>query len=177
MSTAVNAAKKLKSAADEAYTLHPKSCSHAVVHVMKKYIPGQEFANANDLLLHLELNPRWLRVTVGELEKYANEGALTVGGLAELPNGHVVVVYPGKAKMAGGYTYKNKKTGKIETVGPRGPYALVMSTSMSAQPDPWPGSMSKGDKTVWDPWGNNEKFSKVVFWRFDPTVMKLAPAC
>ena len=140
---------------------------------MKQYIPGRDHVVANALLTHLECNPRWMRVQVHELEKYANEGVLIVGGLAEEKNGHVVVVYPGKAKMAGGYTYNDKKTGKVETVRERGPYALVMSRSMGG----WPGAMSKGDKTIWDPWGRDDLFAKVKFWRFDPTAVKLSPVC
>ena len=172
MSATTNDAKKLKRAADEAYDRYPDSCSHAVWHVMKQYIPGREQVVANALLTHLECNPLWIRVQLHELEKFANEGVLIIGGLADKPNGHVVVVYPGKAKMAGGYTYTTK-AGKVEKLGEKGPYALVMSRSMGN----WPGAMSKGDKTVWDPWGNNEKFSKVKFWRFDPTAVKLPPVC
>jgi len=162
----MNAAEKLKSAADEAYNLYPNSCSHAVWHVMKQFIPNQPYVTANTLLMQLEGDPRWKQVQVYELEKQANEGALIVGGLTEKPNGHVVVVYPGKAKMAGGY--KAMMKGKSDTVGPKGPYALAMSRSMGS----WPGASSRGDKTVWDPWANDSKFSKVRFWRFDPTVKK-----
>jgi hypothetical protein len=28
----------------------------------------------------------------------------------------------------------------------------------------WPGTLSKGDKTVWDPWADNKKFAQVEFW-------------
>ncbi len=167
----MNAVEKLKSAADGAYNLYPNSCSHAVWHVMKQYIPDRVYVTANPLLLYLECDPRWKQVRADELEKLANEGVLIVGGLAETPNGHVVVAYPGKAKMAGGYTFT--KAGKAQTVNARGPYALVMSRSMGS----WPGAMSRGDKTVWDPWGSDKNFSKVKFWRFDPSIKKLSPAC
>ncbi len=50
-------------------------------------------------------------------------------------------------------------------------YPLCMSTSIGYKPGEtdlkkqgWPGAMSKGDKTVWDPWGNDDKFAKVKFW-------------
>ena len=167
----MTAVEKLKSVANEAYSLYPNSCSHAVWHVIKQYIPDRVYVTANPLLLYLECDPRWKRVKVDELEKYANEGLLIIGGLAETPNGHVVVVYPGKAKMAGGYQFT--QGGKVQTVRARGPYALVMSRSMGN----WPGGMSKGDKTVLDPWGSNEKFSKVRFWRFDPSVKNLSAPC
>jgi hypothetical protein len=28
----------------------------------------------------------------------------------------------------------------------------------------WPGTMSKGDKTAWDPWGSDETFKDVKFY-------------
>lgn len=167
----MNAVEKLQSAADEAYALYPKSCSHAVWHVIKQYIPDRVYVTANPLLLYLECDPRWKQVNVSELEKRASDGELIVGGLADKPNGHVVVVYPGKARMAGGYAFT--QAGKVQTVRARGPYALVMSTSLGR----WPGAMSKGDKTVWDPWANDKIFANVKFWRFDPTVKKSSPAC
>lgn len=167
----MTAVEKLKSAADEAYRLYPNSCSHAVWHVIKQYIPDRVYVMANPLLVYLECDPRWKPVTVHELEEFANEGVLIVGGLAENPNGHVVVVYPGKAKMSGGYTAVMK--GRTGTVGPKGPYALVMSRSLGN----WPGGMSMGDKTVWDPWANDKKFSQVKFWRFDSTVKKISTQC
>jgi len=167
----MNAAEKLKSAADEAYNLHPVSCSHAVWHVIKQYVQGQTYFTANALLLQLECDPRWKQVRADELQKLANEGVLIVGGLAESPNGHVVIVYPGAAKLSGGY--KAAMNGKSDTVGSKGPYALAMSRSMGS----WPGATSKGDKTVWDPWANDKKFAKVKFWRFDPTAKKISAAC
>lgn len=172
MSAAITTVEKLKSAADEAYRLYPNSCSHAVWHVLKQYTPDKKYVTANVMLAYLECDPRWIRAQVHELEKYANEGVLIIGGLAETPNGHVVVVYPGKSKMAGGYPFTH--AGKVQIVGAKGPYALAMSTSMSSS---WPGTMSKGDKTVWDPWGSDRKFSKVRFWRFDPLVNGSSPTC
>jgi hypothetical protein len=38
---------------------------------------------------------------------------------------------------------------------------LAMSTSRGN----WPGSVSNGDKTVYDPW-EPKKFYKVRFWKF-----------
>lgn len=163
--------EKLKSAADEAYRLYPNSCSHSVWHVMKQYIPDRPYVMANVLLAYLECDPRWKRVPVNELERYASDGVLIVGGLAENPNGHVVVVYPGTAKLSGGYTAMI--SGKAQTVSGKKTYARAMSTSMGS----WPGAKSKGDKTVWDPWGNDRKFHTVRFWRFDPTVKESRPTC
>ena len=167
----MSAGETLKTVADEAYRLYPNSCSHAVWHVMKQYIPDQKYLTANVLLTYLECDPRWQLVPVGDLEKHATNGELVVGGLIGKPNGHVVVVYPGKASMAGGYTAT--VNGKPQMIRRRGPFALVMSTSLGS----WPGAMSKGDKTVWDPWGTDTKFSMVKFWRFDSTVKKAIPKC
>lgn len=41
-----------------------------------------------------------------------------------------------------------------------GKYPPAMSTSLGS----WPGAMSDGDKTVWDPWGTDAAFAKVRFW-------------
>lgn len=161
----------LKKVADDAYAKYPKSCSHAVWHVIKQYIPDQIYLTANTLLSHLECDPRWKLVIVSDLEKYVNEGTLIVGGLTSAPNGHVVIVYPGKAKLAGGYSFT--QAGKSQMVRGRGPYARAMSTSLGS----WPGAMSNGDKTVWDPWGKDAVFSKVKFWRFDPTEKKKPAGC
>ncbi len=158
----MSAVEKLKEAADEAYGLYPRSCSHAVWHVIKRYIPEQTYHVANGLLMQIECDSRWRRVRLDELEKLASEGVLIVGGLAEAKNGHVIVVYPGASKPAGGFAIK--KDGKTLLTQKKGHYALAMSTSLGD----WPGAMSKGDKTVRDPWGREEAFEKVKFWRFDP---------
>lgn len=161
MSTTVTAVEKLKTAADEAYALHPKSCSHAVWHVIKQYLPDQPYVVANTLLSQIAGDARWKPVSINEIEKLVNEGTLIVGGRAETTNGHVIVVYPGAAKTAGGYPYT--QGGAMKTLRPRGLYPLAMSTSLGS----WPGAVSKGDKTIWDPWANDGKFSTVKFWRLE----------
>ena len=40
-----------------------------------------------------------------------------------------------------------------------GKFPPAMSTSLGS----WPGAMSDGDKTVWDPWAN-ASFASVKFW-------------
>jgi hypothetical protein len=144
----MDAVQKLKNAADEAYKMHPTSCSHAGWYVIKQYLPDQGHMPANALMPHLRGSPRWKPVAVSEIDKYANQGVLVVGGLENKSgNGHVVVVYPGTPKMSGGY--KAVINGEEQIVRPRGPFARCMSTSISRH---WPGAMSNGDKTVWDPW-------------------------
>lgn len=165
--------EKLKKAADEAYAKYPNSCSHSVWHVIKEYIPEQPYNVANGLLIQLECDPGWKLIRVDEIEKLVNAGTLIVGGAAGAKNGHVIVAYPGKAKSPGGYMYTNKKSGKKAMLIKSGIYPLAMSTSIGS----WPGSMSNGDKTVWDPWGNDESFSEVKFWRFDPDEKKKPASC
>ena len=167
----MSAVEKLKKAADEAYSLHPKSCSHAVWHVIKQYIPDQAYNVANGLLIQLECDSRWKQTRVDELEKLANNGTLIVGGVSAQTNGHVIVVYPGAAKPAGGFMMI--KNGKSILTQRKGNYALALSTSLGS----WPGAMSNGDKTVRDPWGKDEIFAEVKFWRFDANEMQKSVGC
>ncbi|MBU0827042.1 MAG: hypothetical protein KKE41_04015 [Gammaproteobacteria bacterium] len=154
-----NSVSKLKQACDAAYDLYPHSCSHAVWHVIKQYLPNQPWMNANALIEHLRGQAHWKVVASGQVGRLAREGVLVVGGKAESSNGHVIVVYPGGDMPAGGYSYT--KNGKTETLRTRGNYAPAMSTSLGA----WPGAMSKGDKTIWDPWANDAKFVQITFWQ------------
>lgn len=151
----------LQQAADEAYEKHPGSCSHAVWHVIKAFVPEQPYKTANALVDFLENDKRWKAVPVAELAERASRGELIVGGMKTQPNGHVIVVYPGQAKPAGGYAYTSG--GKSQIMRTRGLYARAMSTSLGG----WAGAKSKGDKTVWDSWANDAKFSQVKFWRLD----------
>ena len=159
-------AAQLKQVADEAYEKYPGSCSHAVWHVIKRYIPDQEYRTANSLVAFLKADKRWKETPVSELAERASRGELIVGGLVTQPNGHVIVVYPGAAKPAGGYAYTSG--GKSQTMRARGMYPLAMSTSLGG----WAGAKSKGDKTIWDPWANDGKFAEVVFWRLDTGAAK-----
>jgi hypothetical protein len=52
------------------------------------------------------------------------------------------------------------RNGQAQTPRKRGSYPPAMSTSLGS----WPGAMSRGDKTVWDPWANDTKFESVKFW-------------
>lgn len=157
-----NAVTRLAGACHEAFRLYPNSCSHAVFHVIKQYKPTQPFMTANQLVHDLARNPEWREVSVQELASYANQGELIVGGLEEQRgHGHVVAVFPGHEAPAAGYDYTNR-AGESVLLRRRGSYARVMSTSMGH----WPGAKSNGEKTVWDPWGNDDQFKKVRFWRY-----------
>jgi hypothetical protein len=131
-----------------------------VWYVIKQYRPEQTWKNANALVKELISSPEWKEVKVTELSRLASDGVLVVGGATEIGHGHVIVVYPGPEKRDGGYHYKDRK-GKKVLARDHGSYALAMSTSRGN----WPGSVSNGDKTVYDPWGP-KKFYKVRFWKF-----------
>ena len=155
-------AEKLKRTCDEAYAQYGSSCSHAVWYVISQYDPSQQYRQANQLVEYLATSPKWQPVAVNELSGLASQGTLIVGGLEKASgNGHVIVVYPGPEKPNGGY-YTPRSSGKIQKVSSTGSYAPAMSTSMGQ----WPGAKSYGDKTVWDPWGNDADFKKVRFWRY-----------
>lgn len=155
-------AEKLKAACSDAFSKYPHSCSHAVWHVLQQYIPSQPYLAANQLLHYIESKPDdWREVKLHELSKLASDGNLIVGGAVELPNGHVIVVYPGNEKFSGGFIFKDKVTGKSMNAKPYGMYALAMSTSMGS----WPGARSNGVRTVFDPWGS-KKFKEVKFWMY-----------
>lgn len=155
-------ADKLRAACSEAFLRYPHSCSHAVWYVVQRYIPNQPYLPANNLIRHIESKPQqWREVNLQDLSRMANDGRLIVGGAVEQPNGHVIVVYPGKERLSGGYFFRDKQTGNDVKAHPYGTYALALSTSMGS----WPGAISNGDKTVFDPWGA-KKFKGVKFWMY-----------
>jgi hypothetical protein len=165
-------AEELAKACKEAFKKYPSSCSHSTWHIIQQYKPDQPFMIANKLINHISSSSEWQEVQVTELSKLASSGVLVVGGFKEVGqdkngharHGHVIVVYPGAEKTRGGYYYKSRRTGKNELMPEKGSYALSMSTSMST--NGWPGAKSNGDKTVWDPWGDDNKFKNVRFWKY-----------
>lgn len=152
--------RKLQAACDEAFRTYPNSCSHAVWHVIRQYIPDQPYLSANNLIEYLAISPKWQEVQIQELAQLANDGALIVGGAAESSHGHVIVVYPGQPKADGGY-YHTSRNGKLVLAAAHSTYPLAMSTSMGN----WPGAKSNGDKTIADPW-TREQFKEVRFWKY-----------
>jgi hypothetical protein len=149
--------EQLKAACDAAYDKHLNSCSHAVWEVIRGTVsPNEDYRQANELVDHLQ--QAWKEVPVDEAQALANRGIVVVGGATEAGHGHVVVVYPGKSKSTGGYSFI--KAGKAIRIGDHGNYPLAMSTSLGS----WPGAKSRGDKTVWDAWGSDAKFARVRFW-------------
>ncbi len=158
----------LRQACEDAYNKYPKSCSHAVWYVIRQYNADQQYMNANQLINNMAASPAWQEVGLDELSGLADKGMLVVGGAKADGNGHVIVVYPGPMKPNGGFSYASKKTGKTEIARKTGTYASAMSTSMGS----WPGAKSKGEKTVRDPWGTEEKFNEVRFWKYVGPIKK-----
>ena len=180
-------AEDLKKACDEAFNYPPAatSCSDAVWYVVHKLInPKEPQRNANGWIdyltlrdaLHQRADPYkmfeaasddWHEVTADEGWKLANEGKVVIGGKKDTPNGHVIVIYPGTRIGGGGYLYDytNKITGKVEqlTMRPHGMLPRALSRSMGQ----WPGGVSKGDKSIYDPWGRDAAFVLVKFWSMD----------
>jgi hypothetical protein len=156
-----DAVTTLKDACDRAYENNLNSCSNAVWDLIKALVnAGEEYRQANDLIDYWDDN--WKSVSLDEGFKLANCGVVVVGGL-QVPggHGHVIAIYPGPKIQNGGYQYFYKKTGKYLTLDSNGTYPRALSTSISRS---WPGTLSKGDKTVWDPWADNKKFEQVEFW-------------
>jgi hypothetical protein len=98
----------------------------------------------------------WREVmTTTEAAALANQGVVVVGGLAEPgKHGHVIIVFPGPMKASGGYVAHGK------TMRSHGLFPLAMSTSLGS----WPGAVSDGTKTVFDPWASDAIFKRVTFW-------------
>ncbi|PYX86981.1 MAG: hypothetical protein DMG68_13330, partial [Acidobacteria bacterium] len=117
----------------------------------------------NTLIDYLLAN--WKTVTMDEGVDLANKGVVVVGGKKASGHGHVVIIYPGPKKPCGGYQYWYKPAKKYLFLTPKGSYALALSTSIAAHSSlDWPGTLSCGDKTVWDPWGRDDEFAGVKFW-------------
>ncbi|WP_217696427.1 hypothetical protein [Acidiphilium rubrum] len=110
------------------------------------------------MLMGYLANPanRWSKVRdYAEASALADRGVVVVGGLAEPGgHGHVIVVLPGRWRPSGGY----KVDGRM--MPSHGMFPPAMSTSLG----PWPGAVSDGDKTVFDPWDNVQVFKHVTFW-------------
>lgn len=155
---------KLKEACGKAFKDHNGSCSHAVNAIIRTMLGLSETAwphrQANDIVAFLTQSTDWTAVTVDRAYELALQGVPVVGGKAETgKNGHVIIVYPGLRKARGGYSFTDG-TGMVKSVAVKGSYPLALSTSLGS----WPGAKSNGDKTVWDPWGNDNTFALVTFW-------------
>lgn len=153
-------AAALKAACGKAYFDHPNSCSHAVNYVIRQIHGLSELEwpqrQANLLIDFLVIN--WAEVSLERAYELAQKGVVVVGGKKESGHGHVIAVFPGLKRPRGGYDYQYQ--GRLTRMREDGSYPLALSTSNGS----WPGAMSCGDKTVWDPWGKDQNFSLVKFW-------------
>ena len=160
------AVEALKKACDDAYATYSCDCSHAVWYILKQLADKDtQWLEANQLMHTLSTNSSaWKEVSVDEGWALAQKGIVVVGGLQAKGHGHVIVIYPGEKIDSGGYlyTYTDKKTNtqKTDTLRSHGKYPRALSGSLGS----WPGAKSKGDKTVWDPWADDDKFANVTFW-------------
>ncbi|MHB1303882.1 MAG: hypothetical protein ACYCZB_10470 [Acidiphilium sp.] len=159
------AAQQLTQIASEAFRLYPGNCSGAVHYVITKLVdPKTPYRLANQLMQHFAVpNSGWHKVnTLKEASTLADQGKVVVGGLMEPGgHGHVIIVLPGPWKPAGGYVADGRMMPHF------GLYPPAMSTAWSPPgKQPWPGAISDGDKTIFDPWFNTNKitFDKVTFW-------------
>lgn len=163
-------ANELQKACDEAYDYPPaaNSCSDAVWYVVQKLINKQEpKRTANDWIDYMSGSDDWREVTIDEGWKLANQGKVVIGGKKETGHGHVILIYPGDKIGGGGYKYnyynKVKKKNEELTMGVHGMLPRALSRSMG----PWPGAVSDGDKSIYDPWAREDAFAQVKFWTMD----------
>jgi hypothetical protein len=157
---------KLKKACDDAYKKYPGSCSHAVWFVRTELIDSNaQYRQANQLIDELSTASDWEEVSVDDGWALAQQGIVVIGGLKKVgDHGHVIIIYPGDKVASGGYVYvhKDKGTGKMKSdvLRSHGIFPRALSTSSGG----WPGAKSKGEKTVWDPWADDDVFEEVSFW-------------
>jgi hypothetical protein len=158
---------KLKQVCAEAYLHWPNSCSHAVWFVLQKMIdPSTQWLEANALIQSFaDKSTIWKTVSVDDGWALAQKGIVVIGGRKHIPNGHVLVIYPGDKKNSGGYLAPQvdpkTKTNVMKMLRSHGVFPRALSTSIGKT---WPGAMSNGDKTVWDPFGTDLHFAEVVFY-------------
>jgi hypothetical protein len=154
-------AQALRAAEEAAYDAYPNDCSHAVWELLKQTgHPDEPYRTANDLMdMVAKPNSGWRQVTMAEASRLAEAGKVTIGGRKEPKgSGHVLGVWPGAWKQAGGFMAGGKW---IEPTHEQ--YPLAMSGAMSA----WPGARSRGERTVQDPWGG-KGFRGGTFWTREP---------
>lgn len=160
------AVAKLKKACDDAYAKYNSSCSHAVWYIITQMLDKDfKWLDANHLVDFLNASTDWEDVSVDDGSALALTGVAVIGGLKKPgDHGHVIAIYPGPKKASGGYKYEytDKKTKKkvTDTMRSHGNFPPALSTSIGT----WPGAKSRGDKTVWDPWANDDLFKTVKFW-------------
>jgi hypothetical protein len=151
----------LDSACQLAHVKAQGNCSGAVriiAHEMGVELPDYD---ANHLIDYFNDSAQgWVAISAQDAQDAADSDRLVVAGKKATPNGHVVVVMPGRMKASGGYQYTDRKTGKLQTAANHGTYPRSCSTAKGG----WPGGISKGEKTVFDAWGNMDAYAGVKYW-------------
>ena len=154
--------EKLNDACVGAAAHNSGNCSgtvRAVAHTMGYDLP---VLSANGLIDYFNnAKNGWKTVNETDAQKSADDGGLVVAGKKAASNGHVVVVMPGGKIKSGNYSYKDKKTGKLQKAANHGFYPRACSTAMGG----WPGGISTGDKSVFDSWGNIAEYKGVKYWQ------------
>lgn len=148
-------AERLAAAGRAGYDAFPNDCSHSVWYMLKQLGLEQRYMVANALMTHVSgRGSGWRQVNVTEAGRLADEGKMVIGGLASSSgSGHVVMVMPG-SRPSGGFPMRNGKP--LLTAG-------MFPRSASGASSSWPGAHSRGEKTVRDPW-NNQDWARVTFW-------------
>jgi len=119
--------------------------------------------DANALIDYMAAN--WTVVTKDQAQAYADQGRFVVAGKKDTPHGHIVVVLPGGPVESGGYV-SDRGRSRGQTLPSKGKYPRACS--MSSSTHPWPGAISQGEYSTFDPWYSDHG---VKYW-----LAPLAPA-
>jgi hypothetical protein len=150
----------LNSICASAYAKNTGNCSGAVRMIAREMGYELPVLSANALIDYLNnLKNKWQAITENEAQAAADRNKLVIAGKKATPNGHVVVVMPGGKIASGGYNYTDK-FGKLQKAANHGSFPRACSTSLGN----WPGAISKGEKTVFDSWGNLDSYKGVKYW-------------
>lgn len=140
-----------------AFATNQGDCSGLVKEVARfvgVYLPDVQ---ANGLIDFM--SSYWDQVSDDDAQGFAEQARFVVAGLKASPNGHVLIVLPGGEVRSGGYQYTDQ-AGTVRTAAFHGSYPRSCSTALGG----WPGAISNGDKSVFDAWGNVQKYARVQYW-------------
>jgi hypothetical protein len=150
-----DAVARLIQTCNEAYDRFTSYCNQSTHHVLSTLVDPHWPVELADAMIDRIVAADWQAVDDETAIELANQGIVVVAGLKGGSNGHVVVVYPGKGKPAGGFECRG-----IQYPPVGGPYPRAMSTSVSA----WCGTRSRGEKTIRDAWTAGD-WPRVARWR------------
>lgn len=146
---------RLIEACNEAYDRFTKYCNQSTHHVLMTLVDSKWPLQLADAMIDRIVHEHWQEVDDEAAVQLANQGIVVVAGLKGDNNGHVVIVYPGPAKPAGGFYCNGIHYPEVGA-----PYPRAMSTSVS----PWCGTRSRGEKTIRDAWTATD-WAQVRRWR------------